>query len=77
MVAIVQDGVLKLDVPTDLPEGTRVEVISLDDFQPDTDKHRALIEADLVQSQKEIEAGLGIAAAQVLEDLRNRNRRSL
>jgi hypothetical protein len=70
--ARVQAGRLVVDEPTDLPEGTEVELLPLDpgDWLDDADR-KALHEA-LAQSDADVAAGRLVDAAQVIQGLRSR-----
>lgn len=68
----VKSGRLIVDEPTDLPEGTEVELLPLDpgDWLSDDDRealHRALLESDA-----DIKAGRVVDAETVLRELRSR-----
>lgn len=70
--AKVHNGRLILDVPTDLPEGTVVElepIDALDDM--DTEEREALMR-HLERSMQQAEQGLLIPAEEVLTSLRRR-----
>lgn len=68
--ARVSEGRLVVDEPTDLPEGTEVELLPLDpgDWLDDTD--RAALHAALALSSADIEAGRIVDASDVLKALR-------
>ena len=68
--ARVSEGRLVVDEPTDLPEGTEVELLPLDpgDWLDDTD--RAALHAALTLSSADIEAGRIVDASDVLKALR-------
>ena len=68
--ARVSEGRLVVDEPTDLPEGTEVELLPLDpgDWLDDTD--RAALHAALALSAADIEAGRIVDASDVLKALR-------
>jgi len=73
--AHVRDRRLVLDEPTDLPDGTAVELVSIDDVVASggylmDDETRAEFERELEASFAEEEAGQLIDAADVLADLR-------
>jgi hypothetical protein len=69
--ARVRGGRLVIDEPTDLPEGTELELLPLDpgDWLDDTD--RAALHAALAQSQHDMDAGKLVDAADVLKRLRS------
>jgi hypothetical protein len=66
--ARVTGGRLLLDTPTDLPEGTEVELAVVDDDLDDED--RARLHTALEASEEEFSAGKGIPAAKVIAELR-------
>ena len=70
--ARVQAGRLVVDEPTDLPEGTEMELLPLDpgDWLDDADR-RALHQA-LRESDADVEAGRLVDAADILNELRSR-----
>lgn len=73
--ARVLNGRLTLDEPSDLPEGTEVELFILADGDaPDQDDldddDRARLHAAIAASRLELQHGLGIPAADVLDELR-------
>lgn len=68
--ARVRGGRLVVDEPTDLPEGTEVELLPLDpgDWLDETD--RARLHDALRESQSDVEAGRLVSAEDVLRELR-------
>ena len=62
--ARVKNGRLLLDEPTELPDGTEVNLAVLDD------EDRARLHAALEASEGELKAGKGIPAAEVIAELR-------
>ena len=70
--ARVQAGRLVLDEPTNLPEGTEVELLPLDpgDWLDDVD--RAALHAALARSKADVAAGRLIDAADILKGLQSR-----
>ena len=70
--ARVREGRLILDEPTDLPEGTEIEMLPLDpgDWLDETD--RAALHEALRQSDADIAAGRLVDAEEVLRELRSR-----
>jgi hypothetical protein len=66
--ARVKNGRLLLDEPTDLPDGTEVDLAVVDDDLDDAD--RAALHAALEASEEEFSAGKGIPAAEVIAGLR-------
>ena len=71
MKAHVKDGRLVLDEPTDLPEGTVVELVAADPSSTMDAEERAKLHRVLAESRAEHEAGLGIPAEEVLAHLRS------
>ena len=70
--ARVSDGRLVVDEPTDLPEGTEVELLPLDPGDWLEDADRAALHDALALSASDIEAGRLVDAADVLTSLRRR-----
>lgn len=72
ITARVRDGRLTVNEPTDLPEGTEVQLLPLDpgDWLDDADR-TALHEA-LAQSATDVKAGQLVDAAEILKGLRPR-----
>ena len=70
--ARVQKGRLTLDEPSDLPEGTEIEMLPLDpgDWLDETD--RAALHEALRQSDADIAAGRLVDAEEILRELRSR-----
>ena len=70
--ARVREGRLILDEPTDLPEGTEIELLPLDpgDWLDETD--RAALHEALRQSDADIAAGRLVDAEEILRELRSR-----
>ena len=69
--ARVQAGRLVLDEPTNLPEGTEVELLPLDPGDWLDDTERAALHAALVESEGDVAAGRLVDAAEVLRGLRS------
>ena len=76
--AVVHNGRLVLDEPTNLPEGTVVELVEARGHQAETDPFADMPEDErerlgvaLAQSEKEFAAGEGIAAIAFLIILRS------
>jgi hypothetical protein len=57
--AHVRGGRLVLDEPTELPEGTEIELVPVDGDQMD-EADRAELEAALDESEAELDAGKGL-----------------
>ncbi len=72
ITALVRDGRLVVDTPTDLPEGTTVTLLSLDpgDWLDDTD--RAALHRALGRSESDVAAGRLVDAGEVLRELKSR-----
>src|SRR5689334_22440516 len=68
--AHVRVGRLVLDEPTDLPEGSEVELVLSDDGDELDDDDRARLHAALQRSAEQFLAGRGIDADQALARLR-------
>ena len=70
--ARVRAGRLVVDEPTDLPEGTEIELLPLDpgDWLDKTDK--AALHQALRDSDADVAAGRLIDASQILDELRSR-----
>ena len=68
--AQVRGGRLVLDEPTDLPEGSEVELVLADDGDELDDDDRARLHASLQRSAEQFCAGRGIDADQALARLR-------
>ena len=69
--ARVQKGRLVVDEPTDLPEGTEVELLPLDPGDWLDDEDRAALHRALAASGVDVEAGRVIDAGQILRELRS------
>lgn len=72
ITARVHDGRLVVDEPTDLPEGTEVQLLPLDPGDWLDDADRAVLHAALAQSEAEAKAGRLVDAANVMKRLRSR-----
>ena len=68
--ARVHDGRLVVDEPSNLPEGTEVELLPLDPGDWLDDADRAALHAALAQSQVDVSAGRLLDATEVLRGLR-------
>lgn len=70
--ALVRESRLVVDEPTDLPEGTEVELLALDpgDWLDDADS--AALHAALGQSEEDVKAGRFVDADDVVKRLRAR-----
>lgn len=70
ITARVQAGRLRVDEPTDLPEGTEVRLLPLDPGDWLDDDDRAALHNALGQSESDVKAGRLLDAAEVLKGLR-------
>lgn len=70
--ARVRAGRLVIDEPTNLPEGTEVELLPLDPGDWLNEADRAALHAALADSQADVTAGRLIDAADLLKELRSR-----
>ncbi len=68
--AHVRSGRLVLDEPTELPEGSEVELVLADDGDDLDDADRARLHASLDRSAEQFRQGRGIDAAAALARLR-------
>jgi len=70
--AKVKAGRLVVDEPTDLPEGTEVELLPLDPGDWLDDADRAALHKALHDSDADVAAGRLVDAEEVLRELRSR-----
>jgi hypothetical protein len=70
--ARVKAGRLVVDEPTDLPEGTEVELLPLDPGDWLDDEDRAALHQALKDSDEDIKAGRVVDADVILRELRSR-----
>ena len=70
--ARVRGGRLVVDEPTELPDGTEIELLPLDPGDWLDDADRALLHEALRQSDADVAAGRLVDAAEVLKELRSR-----
>jgi predicted DNA-binding antitoxin AbrB/MazE fold protein len=68
--ARIENGRLKLDEPTDLPEGTVVPLEVADDWDDLDDEGRAALHESLRESVEQMKAGQTIDIEQALAELR-------
>ena len=70
--ARVRAGRLIVDEPTDLPEGTELQLLSLDpgDWLDETD--RAALHTALRESDADVAAGRLVDAEEILKEIRSR-----
>lgn len=69
--ARVRAGRLVVDEPTDLPEGTELELLPLDPGDWLDEADRVLLHDALRQSDRDVEAGRLVSAEDVLRELRS------
>ncbi|HVR63678.1 MAG TPA: hypothetical protein VMU50_17375 [Polyangia bacterium] len=69
--ARVRAGRLVIDEPTDLPEGTELELLPLDPGDWLDDADRAALHDALRQSESDVEAGRLMTAEDLLRQLRS------
>ena len=70
--AEVENGRLVVDEPTDLPEGTKLDLVLADPGDDLDDEERAELHAALDEGLAELKAGGGVDASEVLARLRSR-----
>lgn len=70
--ALVKAGRLVFDVPTDLPEGTEVELLPLDPGDWLDQEDRAARHQALKDSDDDVKSGRLVDAAAILRELRSR-----
>lgn len=68
--ASIRDGRLVLDEPVDLPNGTAVELMPVDEGDNLDDSERARLHAALQRSAEQFAQGEGIPATDALRQLR-------
>lgn len=69
--ARVHNGRLVVDEPTDLPDGTEVELFPLDPGDWLDDEDRAMLHRALAASDVDVEAGRVVDASSILSELRS------
>jgi hypothetical protein len=72
ITALVRDGRLVVNTPTNLPEGTTVTLLPLDPGDWLDDADRAALHQALGQSELDVAAGRLVDAADVLRELKRR-----
>ena len=72
--ARVRNGRLVLDEPTDLPEGTEVDLVPADGWDDLDDEDRQRLHEALAASEEDVEQGRVASAAEVLEEIRRSGR---
>jgi hypothetical protein len=65
--AIVRGGRLLVDEPTDLPEGTELELLPVDDMD---EEERAALMASISRGLAQVDRGEGVPAEEALRRLR-------
>jgi hypothetical protein len=70
--AHVKQGHLVVDEPTNLPEGTEFELVALDEGM--TPEERAELDAMIEESERELDAGLGMSVEQFWAEFRANQR---
>jgi hypothetical protein len=70
--ARVQAGRLVVDEPTDLPDGTELDLLPLDPGDWLDDDERAALHNALRESDADVAAGRFVATEEVLRELRSR-----
>jgi len=70
--ARVKAGRLVMDEPTDLPEGTEVELLPLDPGDWLDEDSRAALHKSLLASEEDVKAGRVVDAEVILRELRSR-----
>jgi len=70
--AHVKNGRLVLDEPTNLPEGTVIDLVTDDEGDDLTDDERSALHEALSASWKSAEAGQLRPASEILDELRRR-----
>ena len=68
----VEDGRIKVDEPSDLPEGTEVDLYLVDIGDDLDEAEREELHKALAESQEDVKAGRLVDAADVLKGLRSR-----
>jgi len=68
----VKAGRLVVDEPTDLPEGTEIELLPLDPGDWLDEGDRAALHKALMDSEEDVKAGRLVDADAVLRELRSR-----
>jgi hypothetical protein len=71
--ARVQNGRLVMDLPTDLPEGTVLDLVVDDEGDDLDDEEREALHAALDESLRQAAAGQVHPASEILEKLRRRD----
>ena len=72
ITALVRDGRIVVNAPTDLPEGTTVTLLPLDPGDWLDEADRAALHEALGRSESDVAAGRVVDAAEVLRELKSR-----
>ncbi len=70
--ARVQNGRLQLDTPTELPDGTELDLVVDDDGDDLTEQERQALHEALLRSWTSAEAGEARPAGEIIDELRRR-----
>jgi hypothetical protein len=68
--ALVKNGRLMLDEPTDLPEGTVVPLEIAHDWDDLDDEERAALHASIEEAERELDAGQAVSEEELWARLR-------
>jgi hypothetical protein len=66
----VENGRIKLDEPTDLPEGTELYLVPADKADDLGDEERAALHASIEEAEREIDAGQVVSEEELWTRLR-------
>lgn len=69
---MVRNGRLVIDEPTDLPEGTELDLVVSDEGDDLSAEEREALHAALARAWKQVTEGRVVPAAEVLDDLEER-----
>ena len=72
--AHVRNGRLVLDAPTDLPEGTEVELVPVDGWEDLDEEDRRRLQEALEEAEEDVAQGRVRPAEDVIRDLRRQLR---
>jgi hypothetical protein len=67
--AQVRNGRIVVDEPTDLPEGTEIHLLPVDEDELD-DEERAALHSSIEEAEKELDAGLAVSEEELWARLR-------
>jgi hypothetical protein len=68
--ARVENGRIKVDEPTDLPEGTELYLVPADSGDELDDEERAALHASIEQAERELDAGQVVSEKELWARLR-------